>query len=172
MKVNYLGGYTRLFMLIMAALTVGCNPLADNDASDPEIPKASMTVSAISADGSINPANLWSGQWRVVSIWAEWCKPCWQEIPELNQFNSLQKESNIKLLGFNFDELEAADLALISQKMAIKFPVLTQWPAQWAVPEIPGLPATIIISPDDDIDQILLGPQTVESLQAALVQAK
>jgi thiol-disulfide isomerase/thioredoxin len=120
------------------------------------------------ANGEFTPIDHWQGQWRLVNIWAEWCKPCWQEIPELNQFNALQNSSDIKLLGFNFDELTLGELALLKQKMQIDFPVLVSWPAHWQKPEIKGLPATVIIAPDDTVKQVLWGEQTVESLQEAV----
>ena len=93
--------------------------------------------------------DYWAGQWRLVNIWAEWCKPCWKEIPELNQFYAAQKDSDIKLLGFNFDELEPSELVVLKEKMSIDFPVLSQWPAVWTKPDVMGLPATVIIAPDN-----------------------
>ena len=118
------------------------------------------------------PKDHWSGQWRIINIWAEWCKPCWQEIPHLNQFFSLQKNNDIKLLGFNFDELDKTELVLLKEKMSIQFPILMHWPKEWVKPEIKGLPATIILSPDDDIVEILWGPQNVANLNDALEGAK
>lgn len=124
------------------------------------------------AKGDYAPADHWRGQWRIVNIWAEWCKPCWQEIPELNRFYALQGLNEVQLLGFNFDELEQTELLQLKQKMSIQFPVLTSWPSAWEKPDIKGLPATIVISPEDEVKAILLGPQDSISLQQTIERAK
>lgn len=123
-------------------------------------------------DGTYAPSDHWSGQWRVINIWAEWCKPCWQEIPELNQFFALQGPQDIKLLGFNFDELEKTELTGLKEKMSIQFPVLTQWPDAWSKPDIKGLPATLILSPSDEVVTILWGPQNLTSLHRGIEEAQ
>lgn len=171
------------FILGLAAITVmfilsACSPSSDlspesstnikKPLSDSHSDKVELTKKLEStqlANGGFTPLDHWQGQWRLINIWAEWCKPCWQEIPQLNQFNTEQNTSDIKLLGFNFDELGQAELAFLKQKMQIEFPVLVSWPAHWQKPEIKGLPATVIIAPDDTVKDVLWGEQTVESLQ-------
>lgn len=124
------------------------------------------------ASGEYAERNNWNGQWRVINIWAEWCKPCWQEIPELNQFymqqGAIEKLQKVQLLGFNFDELSQEELVLLKEKMSINFPVITQWPKEWPVADIKGLPATLIMNPEGEIETVLWGPQNLESLNAAI----
>jgi len=126
------------------------------------------------ADGNRAPQNNWHGQWRIINVWAEWCKPCWQEIPELNHFHALQdgefnrRKNNVRLLGWNFDELQGQELDQLVEKMQIAFPVLEEWPENWPKAEIKGLPATIILAPDDSIKKVLWGPQTNSSLHDAV----
>lgn len=162
-------------LLVLLAISVtfflsACSPSSDlsSDSGTESDSDTNKVKSTQLANGEFTPIDHWQGQWRLVNIWAEWCKPCWQEIPELNQFNALQNSSDIKLLGFNFDELTLGELALLKQKMQIDFPVLVSWPAHWQKPEIKGLPATVIIAPDDTVKQVLWGEQTVESLQEAV----
>ncbi len=78
-----------------------CKPLLETGLFDGWFNQGTELV-----DGDYAPANHWSGRWRLVNIWAEWCKPCWQEIPELNQFYALQGVKDVQLVGYNFDELE------------------------------------------------------------------
>lgn len=130
------------------------------------------------ASGDHAPADNWQGQWRIINVWAEWCKPCWQEIPELNQFHALQSselnqsENNIRLIGWNFDELQGEELKQIVDKMNIGFPVIEQWPQDWPKPEIQGVPATFIMAPDNSIKASLWGPQTLDTLHQALYELK
>jgi thiol-disulfide isomerase/thioredoxin len=157
----------RLSIIVFSLLLTACKPLLETGLFDGWFNQGTELVA-----GDYAPQDHWSGQWRIVNIWAEWCKPCWQEIPQLNQFFALQGEKDVKLIGYNFDELEQAELVLLKKKMSIQFPILTVWPKTWVKPEIKGLPATIIISPDDKIKTILWGPQSLASLHKAIEVAK
>jgi thiol-disulfide isomerase/thioredoxin len=164
----------KLMLLMSCLLLSACNPFSDRHISEEKVanvPEGSPLQAAL-VGGDYVPKDYWSGQWRIINIWAEWCKPCWQEIPELNQFFVSQENSGVKLLGFNFDELERAELVLLKEKMSIQFPVLTQWPESWTKPEIKGLPATVILSPEDKIINILWGPQSLATLSKSLKEAK
>lgn len=137
-----------------------------------------QSTGVLLANGDYAPVDLWAGQWRVVNIWAEWCKPCWHEIPELNEFHALQMAmeadevaSSVRLIGFNFDELEQPEQLALIEKMAIEFPSLISWPQVWQKPEIKGLPATLIIAPDNSVKDVLWGPQTQLILSTALQKA-
>ena len=52
------------------------------------------------ADGTAVNWDDFRGRWVLVNYWAEWCKPCLEEIPELNE---LDKAPDISVLGVNFD---------------------------------------------------------------------
>ena len=39
---------------------------------------------------SSEPTGLVPSQWNVINYWAIWCKPCREEIPELNQLNQIE----------------------------------------------------------------------------------
>ena len=162
-------------LLIGCIFLVACNPLSEQDVLADKNAAASTGLvqqgTALVA-GDFAPQDHWSGQWRVINIWAEWCKPCWQEIPELNQFFAEQENAGVKLLGFNFDELAQDELVVLKEKMSIQFPLLTEWPNAWTKPDIRGLPATIILSPDDKIINILWGPQSLESLYKGIEDSK
>jgi thiol-disulfide isomerase/thioredoxin len=157
----------KLILLFSCLFLVACKPLLENEFFAEMLGQGTELV-----EGDYAPKDHWSGQWRIINIWAEWCKPCWQEMPELNQFFALQGDNDIKLLGFNFDELEQGELLLLKEEMSIQFPVLTQWPSEWEKPEIKGLPASIILSPDDTVIHILWGPQNVASLHKGIEDAK
>ncbi|MEH6449867.1 MAG: TlpA disulfide reductase family protein [Oleispira sp.] len=157
----------KCILLMSCLFLVACKPLLEHEFIAGMVGQGTELV-----EGDYAPKDHWSGQWRIINVWAEWCKPCWQEMPELNQFFALQGDNDVKLLGFNFDELEQGELLLLKEKMSIQFPVLTQWPSEWEKPEIKGLPASIILSPDDEIIDILWGPQNLTSLRDGVENAK
>ena len=108
------------------------------------------------------------GQWVVINYWAIWCKPCAHEIPELN---ALAELAGVSVLGVNFDGASGAELAEQEQKLGINFPTLQIDPAlQLGVPRPVVLPTTLVIAPDGQLRETLVGPQTLESLAAATGQ--
>ena len=118
-------------------------------------------------DGNVLQQKDWKGKWVYINYWAEWCKPCAEEIPELNQFAAANKQE-VLVLGVNFDKPAVADLLRQANGFRIEFPVVTsdiQLAFAHALPQ--GLPATIVINPDGKIVDTLPGPQT----QATLMQA-
>ncbi len=109
------------------------------------------------------------GQWVVVNYWADWCKPCIHEIPELNALD--QQYPGITVLGVNYDGLTGPELAEQVTKLGIAFPNLTDDPSATLGIERPMvLPTTVIVDPEGATHQVLIGPQTRESLGAATGQ--
>lgn len=114
-----------------------------------------------SSDPLTNP-----GQWTFVNYWAEWCKPCIQEIPELNE---LHAEDGYQVLGVNFDGATGEDLEAQLAQLNVQFPTLPDDPAARLGIERPQvLPTTVIIKPDGAVLQVLIGPQTRETLITAI----
>lgn len=108
-----------------------------------------------------------AGHWTVINYWAKWCAPCREEIPELNAFSARHADS-VRVLGVNYDGLRDEALAADIQALQIAFPILLSDPHNALGIERPtALPATIIISPDGVVTEILLGPQTEHSLSQA-----
>src|SRR5690554_8199665 len=65
------------------------------------------------ADGTQANWDKYRGQWVLVNYWAEWCKPCLEEIPELNE---LDKAPDIAVLGVNFDGVTGAPLVELGER--------------------------------------------------------
>ena len=118
------------------------------------------------AEGAkLNWDNL-RGQWVLVNYWAEWCKPCIEEIPELNQ---LDKSPDIAVLGVNFDGVQGEALVELGERMGIKYTMLADDPGPefgWKLPV--GLPATFLVNPGGDLVETRFGPQTEEELRAVI----
>ncbi len=119
------------------------------------------------ADGRTTTWNQWRGQWLLINYWAEWCAPCRKEIPELNR---LQREAgNVTVLGVNFDGLEGETLTALMGQLGIRFPVLVDDPGpRWQLDRPSVLPSTLVIDPEGELREVLVGPQTYESLARAV----
>lgn len=142
-RACYMGGW-----LLVCLLLSGCR-----------------TVELPLADGQSLEWSELRGQWVFINYWAVWCKPCIEEIPELNEAAA---EGFGTVLGVNFDRPALALLQQQVNKLAIKFPVMQSDPAAelgFSRPQV--LPTTVVFDPQGRYRGELLGPQTVASLRAA-----
>jgi thiol-disulfide isomerase/thioredoxin len=146
---------SRLKHLLAAMLVTGlaaCSPEADY----------------FTADGNSGHFADHQGKWLVINYWAIWCKPCRDEIPELNTFQQ-QNADKVVVMGVDFDQNPADKLQPLIKELDIRFAVLLNDPAVffgWG--RAKGLPVTYIIDPQGKLAGTLNGPQTLESLRKAV----
>jgi len=109
------------------------------------------------------------GQWVVINYWAQWCKPCIKEIPELNALD--RDYPQVTVLGVNYDGATGEELEQQLSQLGIEFNTLDTDPAiQLGVPRPMVLPTTLILDPGGQLSATLVGPQTLESLAQATGQ--
>ena len=102
------------------------------------------------------------GQWRVINYWAIWCTPCREEVPELNAVDS---GSDLMVLAVNYDGKDGAILREEAAEMGITFKLLERDPGAALGIERPRvLPTTLLVNPDGEVTDTLVGPQTQQSL--------
>lgn len=106
------------------------------------------------------------GRWLVVNYWAQWCEPCLKEIPELNALHRERDNSNISVVGVNFDRPRQSELQRQIKALSIGFPViLNDDGGKIAYLEPAGLPVTYIFGPEGELAMTLAGPQTRDSIK-------
>jgi thiol-disulfide isomerase/thioredoxin len=116
--------------------------------------------------GPVDPIGEHLGDWVLVNYWAEWCKPCIQEVPELNR---LDGEQGITVLGVNYDGVTGDALAAQIDALDIAFAQLPSDPAaELGIDRPQVLPTTVVIDPDGRRVATLVGPQTAETLREAM----
>ncbi len=109
------------------------------------------------------------GKWVVINYWSSLCRPCAEEIPELNLFYFAHKDKDAVVLGYNYDHVPSAQIPLLIQRMGVLFPTLITDPSDtFGITSIPGLPMSFLIGPDGKLKQTLLGEQTQYSLEQAM----
>ena len=122
-----------------------------------------MFIAACGNDEKINLSE-YQGKWIVINYWALWCKPCHEEIPELNAFHHAHKNKDAVVLGVNFDPTGDTDDAI--KIMKIEYPVLKEDPAaSFGIKTIDALPFTLLIDKEGKLKKRLYGPQTKEGLE-------
>ena len=113
------------------------------------------------------------GQWMVINYWAEGCKPCRTEIPELNRLAVALEGQGARVLGVNFDALQGEALSKAAEAFAIRFTVLAQDPAaRFELPRNDVLPVTYIVDADGRLRERLVGEQTAAGLLEHLQQLR
>ena len=115
-----------------------------------------------------NTALPGTGQWRIINYWAIWCAPCREEIPELNAIN---RDTELTVFAVNYDGQRGEALRAQAGELGITFALLEQDPGpRLGIKRPRVLPTTLLVSPDGEVTDTLVGPQTRESLVAVWQQ--
>jgi thiol-disulfide isomerase/thioredoxin len=124
-------------------------------------------------DGRSRSLDDYHGQWVVVNFWAEWCSPCREEIPALNQLAREGKASGISVIGVSFDPLDNEELRKIVKSWEFEYDVMATDPVPILPFKLPAqLPTNYLLDPQGRIVQKLVGKQDKSSLEAAIDKAK
>lgn len=107
-----------------------------------------------------------------INYWAEWCAPCREEIPALNQFQQRYADQ-VQVLGVNFDGAQSEELRRQEEALGVAFPTLDSDPRiDLGVPPPQGLPETLVLDKRGRLAQRLTGPQELEDLEQVLEQVQ
>ena len=118
---------------------------------------------------SSDPTSIVASQWNVINYWAIWCKPCREEIPELNQLNQIE---NVVVLGVNFDGKVGEALVSDADELGITFDIIDDPASSLNIARPSVLPTTVVLSPEGALVATLVGPQTAESIMAHIDRYK
>jgi thiol-disulfide isomerase/thioredoxin len=124
-------------------------------------------------DGVEHSLQQYRGKWVVVNYWATWCPPCQEEIPDLVDFYERHKDGDAVVLGVNFEDIGAEQLAAFVDSFMISYPVLRSDPLPVTpLGTVPGLPTTFIVDPEGRPVARQVGPVTGEQLDAYIERKK
>ena len=118
-----------------------------------------LTLHAL--DGSPMRLTDFRGRPLLINVWASWCAPCVEEMPELAAFSAEQGDTGVQVIGLALDTPEAVQDFLT--RVPVPYPIAIEPPgpadSSVALGNARGLlPYTVLIDADGRLLKRKLGP--------------
>ncbi|HEY1077648.1 MAG TPA: TlpA disulfide reductase family protein [Fontimonas sp.] len=122
-------------------------------------------------DGQAHALAAYQGRWVLINFWASWCAPCMEELPLLVAAQQRFADRGLQVLGPALDEREPVLAAV--KHFGINYPVSADFTGASAAMEALGnqrgaLPYSVLLDPQGQIAETVLGALTAESLETLL----
>jgi cytochrome c biogenesis protein CcmG, thiol:disulfide interchange protein DsbE len=162
---------SRLILLVQLTATVACAD-ARRVPAPVDVGKAAPPYRAVAANGdSVSLAGL-RGKPVLLNVWATWCHPCRDEIPELQQIFERYRDRGLVMVGVSVDAAGHEEaIEAFALQYGMTYPV-------WRDPDeivsatflVVGVPATFLIDRTGIVRWKKTGPigQADTSLTAAI----
>ncbi|WP_305805280.1 TlpA disulfide reductase family protein [Stenotrophomonas sp. YIM B06876] len=128
-------------------------------AAQPGEPMPALTLPDLDGTPLALPGRF-AGRPLLINVWASWCGPCVEEMPELARFSAQQGDNGIQVVGLALDSAEAVREFL--QQVPVDYPVVLETPgpadASVALGNTRGLlPYSVLVGADGRIVRQKLG---------------
>ena len=105
--------------------------------------------------------DAWAGRPLLINVWASWCGPCIEEMPELQRFSAQQGADGVQVVGIALDDLAAVRSFL--DRVPVQYPILIDAPgpadASVRLGNLKGvLPYSVLIGADGRLLKQRVGP--------------
>lgn len=91
--------------------------LALADVAAPEIDTTDL-------DGKSHRLSDYAGQVVLINIWATWCPPCKEEMPELDELYAERRDQGFMVLGLSVEDIET-QRNFVENVLSVTYPLLT-----------------------------------------------
>ena len=119
-------------------------------------------------DGTSIDLTAQEGDLLLINFWATWCAPCREEIPDLKALHS--DLDNLTVIGIALDRKGREVVEPFAQKLEINYPIVIDeaGTAEAEFGPIPGLPTTILVTPEGQITKRVVGIFPTEEMRPTL----
>ncbi len=146
-----------LLLLLVFLLRGGGEPL-------PQGRPAPLTQ-GLTLDGGAFDLRTWQGQYVFVNVWATWCAPCLQELPDLAAAS--KRWPQVRFVGLAADS-KRADVDVVTSRLGLPYPVLLIDGALQHAWNASALPSSFLVAPDGTIAWSGVGALDARSLDEVL----
>lgn len=132
--------------------------------------------------GKTQKLDNYRGKWVLVNIWATWCSPCLQELPELISLHKAHKDKDLVVVSIAMDSGDATKVTPFAKKLGINFPVIIwEWQKNAKVDQevlryfgdVEAVPSSFLYNPKGKLAaQHLGGGVTRADIEAYIRQGK
>jgi cytochrome c biogenesis protein CcmG/thiol:disulfide interchange protein DsbE len=164
---------TRSFLAFIAVLAVvgllGFGLLSKGEtqiAVGEPAPDRELPVLGGSGEGSIAE---YRGEWVLVNLWASWCDPCREEVPELDRFARRFRNQGVVVLGIDVQDNSEDALAFLD-RFEPSYPQLRSVGEERSEAfGSTGVPENFLVDPAGDLALIWRGPVDEQFLRERVV---
>jgi thiol-disulfide isomerase/thioredoxin len=157
----------RLFLAALFLTTlVACSSRHNSDSSGTSVGMEPVSFSLDRLNGGKDALNAHHGHPVLLDLWASWCPPCRQELPELSKLAAADPQ--LVVLSANQGE-SAAVAENVVRSLHLQIPVLLDHEQSYggAYATI-GLPTAVILDANGKIAAVETGAHTLPEWQAIL----
>ena len=167
---------------VLASLWFGGSPLLRTDSGQRAL-QAAVDATAPAPPAGVTPAKpgeamppislpdlhgqvqalpgIYAGRPLLINVWASWCGPCIDEMPELQRFANSQGAAGTQVIGLALDTPEAIKDFLT--RVPVDYPILVDTPGPadasvWLGNRKGVLPFSVLVGADGKIVKQKIGP--------------
>ena len=113
------------------------------------------------------------GKVTIINLWATWCPPCQDEMPEIQKFYEKNTEnSNVAFYSINLGEADE-EIESFFNLYKLSFPVLVDYDEKSIKMLVTnGIPTTVVTNADGVVVFRRVGPVTLKELETAVAKAQ
>jgi len=112
--------------------------------------------------GQLQPLpGAYAGRPLLINVWASWCGPCIEEMPELDRYARSQGKQGVQVLGLALDTPE--NIHEFLDRVPVAYPILVDTPGPadasvWLGNRKGVLPYSVLVGADGNILKQKIGP--------------
>ncbi|MFD2117384.1 TlpA disulfide reductase family protein [Paenibacillus yanchengensis] len=124
-----------------------------------------------SLDGEERKLSDYRGKKVILNMWATWCPPCREEMPDMQKMHEQHGDSDIAIVAVNLtsSEQKIEDITEFVEEYGLTFPILLDPKDQVAGRyQVTSIPTSYILDAEGKIQQKVVGPMSFEMMSELL----